>query len=364
MEKKDVVLKKRKGITLIALVITIIILLILAGVTLNLTLGENGLIEKTKQTQKKHSLESERERLELVKATVAMNNNREVTVDKYIEQLIKEKIILEEDVVDIGNGSKDVVTDNGYNVNIAPKGEKDVIITIEGEVGKLPVKIVNINLTISPNSIKIDLDVRRTESAKYKYYYKTKDGEYKDLPEYEGEETSYTITNLKPNTYVIKVEATNKNGTITKEVEGIIEPVKLEDLEEGKNYINYKTDNGKTIKCVILYEADSEFGLQIVAMSTVENVLIREDGWPNENNYNQAISLLHERAGVYINSSISSSVRCIGSVPNNPLSENTSLSTQSQGNKLKLADNNYIRDYNQMSKLRNIKYWSKLLVSF
>jgi len=34
--------KNEKGITLVALVITIIVLLILAGVTINLTLGENG----------------------------------------------------------------------------------------------------------------------------------------------------------------------------------------------------------------------------------------------------------------------------------------------------------------------------------
>ena len=34
-------IKKERGITLIALVITIIVLLILAGVTINLTLGEN-----------------------------------------------------------------------------------------------------------------------------------------------------------------------------------------------------------------------------------------------------------------------------------------------------------------------------------
>lgn len=38
---------KKNGITIISLVITIIILLILSGVTLNLVLGEYGLIEKT-----------------------------------------------------------------------------------------------------------------------------------------------------------------------------------------------------------------------------------------------------------------------------------------------------------------------------
>ncbi len=40
---------KDKGITLIALVVTIIILLILAGVTLNIALSDNGLFSKTKQ---------------------------------------------------------------------------------------------------------------------------------------------------------------------------------------------------------------------------------------------------------------------------------------------------------------------------
>lgn len=40
--------KEKKGITLIALVITIIILLILAGITLSALMGENGLIENTK----------------------------------------------------------------------------------------------------------------------------------------------------------------------------------------------------------------------------------------------------------------------------------------------------------------------------
>ena len=40
------ILQKKKGITLIALVITIIILLILAAVAIQLALGDNGLIKK------------------------------------------------------------------------------------------------------------------------------------------------------------------------------------------------------------------------------------------------------------------------------------------------------------------------------
>ena len=40
-------IKSTKGITLISLVVTIIILLIIAGVSINLLLGENGIIKRT-----------------------------------------------------------------------------------------------------------------------------------------------------------------------------------------------------------------------------------------------------------------------------------------------------------------------------
>ena len=39
--------KKERGITLVALVVTIIVLLILAGVAISLTIGNNGLFQRT-----------------------------------------------------------------------------------------------------------------------------------------------------------------------------------------------------------------------------------------------------------------------------------------------------------------------------
>lgn len=42
-----------KGITLVALVVTIVVLLILAGISINLLLGENGIIKKRKKREKK-----------------------------------------------------------------------------------------------------------------------------------------------------------------------------------------------------------------------------------------------------------------------------------------------------------------------
>ena len=45
--------KEMKGITLVALVVTIVVLLILAGVSINLVLGNNGIITKAKEAQRK-----------------------------------------------------------------------------------------------------------------------------------------------------------------------------------------------------------------------------------------------------------------------------------------------------------------------
>ena len=56
-----------KGITLVALVITIIVLLILAGITLNLTIGQNGIINMAQQAGKNQIDAEQKEQEELDK---------------------------------------------------------------------------------------------------------------------------------------------------------------------------------------------------------------------------------------------------------------------------------------------------------
>ena len=46
-------IKQERGITLIALVITIVVLLILAGVSINALFSDNGIIERAKDAQNK-----------------------------------------------------------------------------------------------------------------------------------------------------------------------------------------------------------------------------------------------------------------------------------------------------------------------
>ena len=56
-------IKETKGITLIALVVTIVILLILAGISINLVLGDNGIIIKAGESKDLTIIEQEKEQI-------------------------------------------------------------------------------------------------------------------------------------------------------------------------------------------------------------------------------------------------------------------------------------------------------------
>ena len=76
--------KSVKGITLIALVITIVVLIILAGVAINLTLGDNGIFNKTKYAKEQHEKGVAKEELDraiLEIQTEEISEGRNVTLD-------------------------------------------------------------------------------------------------------------------------------------------------------------------------------------------------------------------------------------------------------------------------------------------
>ena len=58
-------MKREKGITLIALVITIVVLLILAGVSLSLVIGNDGILTRSKDTANKYGRQAENEQQSL-----------------------------------------------------------------------------------------------------------------------------------------------------------------------------------------------------------------------------------------------------------------------------------------------------------
>lgn len=77
---------KNAGITMISLVVTIIVLLILAGVSLSLVVGEDGLIQKTKDSKRKTDetiSEVEKDKEDLEKELTGKFNNENITTAQY-----------------------------------------------------------------------------------------------------------------------------------------------------------------------------------------------------------------------------------------------------------------------------------------
>ena len=67
-------MKRERGITLIALVVTIVVLLTLAGVSINALFGNNGIIEKAKEAQNKMDKATENDQKEINELTNWLDN--------------------------------------------------------------------------------------------------------------------------------------------------------------------------------------------------------------------------------------------------------------------------------------------------
>ena len=82
--------RKESGITLIALVVTIVVLLILAGVSISMLTGENGIITQAIEAQEKTDIADEKERVQLAAVAAAGKDGwGEITEDNLAEELTK-----------------------------------------------------------------------------------------------------------------------------------------------------------------------------------------------------------------------------------------------------------------------------------
>lgn len=66
-------LKKQNGITLVALVVTIVVLIILAGVSIALVLGDNGIVTKAQEAREKQAAAQNQEQGDLTNVVHWLN---------------------------------------------------------------------------------------------------------------------------------------------------------------------------------------------------------------------------------------------------------------------------------------------------
>ena len=105
--------KKNEGITLIALVITIVILILLSAITIGLVFGEDGLIEKTKTGSKEYSKEAAVEKMNLKITSAQINKYAE---EQRMPTLEEFALILEtDDDIQYVNGSRTIASTADIN---------------------------------------------------------------------------------------------------------------------------------------------------------------------------------------------------------------------------------------------------------
>ena len=124
--------KEMRGITLIALVITIVIIMILAGVTINLVVGNNNLFDKAKSTQKIQTVASIKEALELEKVDIQVESKK-VDLDTYLEQIStgkKNYNLSSKEKVDEKNA--EIIVNDEYKFLVKDKENGDVEIIYDG----------------------------------------------------------------------------------------------------------------------------------------------------------------------------------------------------------------------------------------
>ena len=123
--------KKTKGITLIALVVTIIVLLILAGVTLHMVVGESGLFSKANEAKFKTMMSGYRDEVNLYtswKVMETMNTDTsKINSGEPLKTAIQQEILADISEADVNIEITDIIKD-------IKKEAKAYVVIYKGEI--------------------------------------------------------------------------------------------------------------------------------------------------------------------------------------------------------------------------------------
>lgn len=139
--------KSTKGITLVSLVVTIIILLILASVSINMLIGENGIIKQSQNAKEKTESSSSIEQVSLA-VTYSMMKNGNINYDDLKNEL---------NTIEKISGVPETITTSSFPL-IVKVGETNIEIKENGEVTALilPIEYTQVEYLKSTGTQYID----------------------------------------------------------------------------------------------------------------------------------------------------------------------------------------------------------------
>ncbi len=144
--------KEEKGITLIALVITIIVLLILAGVTIATLTGDNGILTKANEAKEQAEIGKEKEIVQLA-ATAVISTNNVIEKDSLQNELNRIVGDRKTEVYDYNQKLQVYFTDSKRYYEIDKNSNVELINVTNGE------KKINIKCINSKNEVLKEIEV-------------------------------------------------------------------------------------------------------------------------------------------------------------------------------------------------------------
>ena len=249
--------ENKKGITLIALIITIILMLILAGVVLNLTIGENGIIKFGKKAGEEYKISSAKEKIELAVMDYEAKMRKE-TIYSILDKIEGLESIEPDDEK---TGLPYTVTVDGYKFLVKEGIE---VIYQEKATGIIP-EIVSITKNvISQTQAKINIEAKTKDSEGIEKLILIKNGVAIEEKEVNGKSIKEEFSATGNGQYKIKVIGKNKRRAISKEIQisemntGSAE-ITSGEVIEGKAVLTITGDYGKEkIAKVEIYEGENK----------------------------------------------------------------------------------------------------------
>lgn len=251
-------IRKNKGITLIALIITIIILLILAGITIT-ALTNSGLLEKATYAGDKYSEKSAEEKLklELSNLYIEKTTNSEYDQEEYLTNVLEEKGFVV---------TGDIVTVDGWKFEI-DRNVPEIINSLgRGEANKA----IIIYASEIPSSDYVKSTIRAEIEYEGEITYIKIAGEVIEIPEkQDGKYIVEKEVNDNGNYNILVKDTEEKYQKTTIQITEITEDMSIynaQDLVTFRNQVNKgRTYEGKTVQVM------ENIDLVSVCSSTIGN---------------------------------------------------------------------------------------------
>lgn len=214
-----------KGITLIALVVTIIIMLVLASITIGMAaFGNNPMFAHAKNAKAVQDQVNVLEQLEIYKQEVSVDCQGYCKISDFLTYICPssgEKKVNITSKQDIDEHNTYFTIDNKYVYSVTEL-EGELYLTYQGEPGEKGPVLESVDYAASASKIAVQPKGKRliTSNTKYKYYITSdKNAGYGNAKK-ETSENVYVFTSLTANkTYYIKIEVTTPDGTSAIETE-------------------------------------------------------------------------------------------------------------------------------------------------